>query len=87
MNLSWDTRWLSASHIDATGWTVEIAIPLTTLRFKEGLDTWGFNVARELLRMRSHMLGAVAQMTAVALGFLLGFIAELIVGSAYAHGG
>jgi len=43
-------------------------------------------VVRELLRMRSHTLGAVAQMTAIALGFLLGFIAELIVGSAYAYG-
>lgn len=56
VNLSWDTRWLSASHIDATGWTVEIAIPLTTLRFKEGLDTWGFNVARVIRRKNEEAL-------------------------------
>jgi len=56
VNLSWDTRWISASHIDATGWMVEIAIPLTTLRFKEGLDTWGFNVARVIRRKNEEAL-------------------------------
>jgi len=40
VNLSWDSPWLSSGHIDQTGWTVEIAIPLTTLRFKQGEDTW-----------------------------------------------
>src|SRR5258705_8249553 len=43
VNLSWDAPWISSGKIDVTGWTVEIAIPLTTLRFKEGNDTWGFN--------------------------------------------
>ena len=53
VNLSWDAPWVSAGRIDQTGWTVEIAIPLTTLRFKEGLDTWGFNVAR-IIRRKSE---------------------------------
>src|SRR5215211_1750697 len=56
INLSWDAPWVSASHIDQTGWTVEIAIPLTTLRFKEGLDTWGFNVARIIRRKNEEAL-------------------------------
>ncbi|MFL6332827.1 MAG: DUF5916 domain-containing protein [Pyrinomonadaceae bacterium] len=56
INLSWDAPWVSASHIDQTGWTVEIAIPLTTLRFKEGLDTWGFNVARIIRRKNEEDL-------------------------------
>ena len=53
VNLSWDAPWVSAGHIDQTGWTVEVAIPLTTLRFKEGLDTWGFNVSR-IVRRKSE---------------------------------
>ena len=56
VNLSWDARWLSASHIDETGWAVEIAIPLSTLRFKEGADTWGFNVARIIRRKNEENL-------------------------------
>ena len=56
VNLSWDAPWVSAGHIDQTGWTVEIAIPLTTLRFKEGLDTWGFNIARIIRRKNEENL-------------------------------
>ena len=56
VNLSWDARWISSGHIDQTGWTVEIAIPLSTLRFKEGEDTWGFNVARIVRRKNEENL-------------------------------
>ena len=56
VNLSWDAPWVSAGHIDQTGWTVEIAIPLTTLRYKEGQDTWGFNVARIVRRKNEENL-------------------------------
>lgn len=56
VNLSWDSPWISASHIDETGWTVEIQIPLTTLRFKEGEDTWGLNVARTIRRKNEQNL-------------------------------
>lgn len=55
-NLAWDARRLSAGHIDQTGWAVEIAIPLSTLRFKEGEDTWGFNVARVIRRKNEENL-------------------------------
>jgi hypothetical protein len=40
LNLSWDAPWISSGKIDDPGWTVEIALPLTTLRFKEGNATW-----------------------------------------------
>ena len=43
VNLSWDAPWLSAGRIDETGWIVEIAIPLTSLRFTEGTGAWGLN--------------------------------------------
>src|SRR6267142_3299424 len=56
VNLSWDAPWISSGHIDQTGWTVEIAIPLTTLRFKQGDDTWGLNLARFIRRKNEQAL-------------------------------
>lgn len=56
VNLSWDAAWISEGKRDPQGWTVEIAIPLTTLRFQEGLDTWGFNVARIIRRKSEEVL-------------------------------
>ena len=56
INLSWDSSWVSVGQIDEQGFTVEIAIPLTTLRFKEGIDAWGFNVARFIRRKNEEDL-------------------------------
>ena len=56
LNLSWDAPWISAGRIDETGWIVEIAIPLTTLRFTEGADTWGLNFARTIRRKNEQNL-------------------------------
>jgi hypothetical protein len=36
VNIFWDAPWISAGQIDETGRIVEIAIPLTTLRFTKG---------------------------------------------------
>ena len=56
INLSWDAPWISAGRTDETGWIVEIAIPLTTLRFAEGVDTWGLNFARMIRRKNEETL-------------------------------
>jgi hypothetical protein len=56
VNLSWDGSWISAGRIDAKGYIVEIAIPLTTLRFTEGIDAWGFNVSRVIRRKNEENL-------------------------------
>ena len=50
VNISWDAPWVSQGRIDTEGFVVEIAIPLTTLRFTEGIDTWGLNIARIIRR-------------------------------------
>ena len=56
VNISWDAPWLSEGRLDAEGYVVEIAIPLTTLRFTEGIDTWGFNVSRIIRRKNEENL-------------------------------
>ena len=56
INLSWDGSWISSGRIDAQGYVVEIEIPLTTLRFTEGIDTWGFNISRVIRRKNEENL-------------------------------
>jgi len=45
---AWNAVWESAVHHDEQGWTVEIRIPLSQLRFTSTGEpqTWGFNVHR-----------------------------------------
>jgi len=45
---NWDGVWESAVSADPVGWTAELKIPLSLLRFKPGLgpQTWGINFSR-----------------------------------------
>jgi hypothetical protein len=49
-NSNWDGIWEAKTNRNETGWTVEIYIPIRTLRFRKGLKTWGFNVERRIQR-------------------------------------
>jgi hypothetical protein len=50
---SWDGVWSGSARIDAQGWTVEMRIPYSQLRFaKRARDVWGVNFAREIPRRR-----------------------------------
>ena len=44
---TWDAPWRSAASRTETGWTVEIEIPLTSLKYNAGESvTWGINFGR-----------------------------------------
>lgn len=48
---SWDGVWESKAIIDADGWSVEMRIPFSQLRFNESKTmTWGVNFVREIKR-------------------------------------
>ena len=47
---TWDTAWKSAAHIIENGWSAEIAIPFSSLKFDEKNSTWGFNAGRIIPR-------------------------------------
>ncbi len=50
-DMTWDPIWYVKTNIDAEGWTAEMRIPLSQLRFdKKGSQTWGLQVARMLFR-------------------------------------
>jgi hypothetical protein len=48
---SWDPIWEAATHIDPDGWTAEIRIPLSQLRFsRDSVQTWGLQIRRFIQR-------------------------------------
>ena len=49
-NPDWDTIWEASATRSATGWSVEIRIPIKSLLYKPGLTEWGFNVQRRVQR-------------------------------------
>ena len=46
---SWDVKWRGETKINDGYYTVEMAIPLTSMKFKEGETKWRFNSYRFLL--------------------------------------
>ena len=49
---SWDPIWDVATSIDSLGWTAELKIPLSQLRFKAGAEqTWGLQIWRFVERL------------------------------------
>jgi hypothetical protein len=52
---SWDPVWEAATTVDGEGWTVEMRIPFSQLRFSgEPLQTWGLQVERFVARDRGY---------------------------------
>ncbi len=51
-DLNWDPVWRAAARIDDEGWTVEMRIPFSQLRFSEaaGPQPWGLNFQRRIAR-------------------------------------
>jgi len=44
--INWDNKWFSNVERHANKWIVEMAIPLTTIRYSQGLDHWKINFSR-----------------------------------------
>ena len=42
-NMAWDTKWISKSTIHDTYYIVEMAIPFSAFKFREGETKWRFN--------------------------------------------
>lgn len=46
IDVNWDTEWRTSSEMHDWGWSMEMAIPFKSLRFKPGSSTWGVNFGR-----------------------------------------
>lgn len=53
---AWDAVWESEVTVDAEGWTVEIRIPLSQIRYEaaDTVQTWGVNFSRRQLRLNER---------------------------------
>lgn len=50
-NLNWDAPWTVRSQISDIGWSSEMEIPYSSLRFAKGeLQEWGLNIERRIRR-------------------------------------
>jgi len=59
-DFSWDIIWQSAGRIHEGGYTVEIALPVSQLRFPGGggVQTWGVDLGRSWPRDSRHRIAA-----------------------------
>ncbi|MBE3131493.1 MAG: carbohydrate binding family 9 domain-containing protein [Acidobacteria bacterium] len=57
-DFSWDAIWSAAAKITDWGYAIEVAIPLSQLRFRksEGPQTWGFSAERSWPRDTRHRM-------------------------------
>jgi hypothetical protein len=59
INRNWDGVWDAAARIDAEGWTAEIEIPFSTVRFvPSDSQIWGLNFERHTRRKNESALWA-----------------------------
>lgn len=54
VSTQWDNRWFSKVVQQSDGWTVEMAIPFKTLRYKEGIEKWRINFSRNNLKLNEN---------------------------------
>jgi hypothetical protein len=55
-NNDWNTIWRTRSRILDDGWSMEFAIPYSSLRFREaGPQVWGFNLRRVIRWKNEHV--------------------------------
>ena len=66
-NPNWDGAWDAKTQINEHYWSAEIRIPVSTLTFRRGLDSWGFNIQRRIQRYLE-----VDRWTAISRDYTLG---------------
>ncbi len=50
VDLNWDNKWVSKVKNYDDKWIFEMAIPFSSIRYKNGIGTWGINFSRNDLR-------------------------------------
>jgi len=54
---SWDPVWEAATHISDDGWSAELRIPFSQLRFRNSEEqVWGIQISRDIARNREKQL-------------------------------
>jgi hypothetical protein len=54
---SWDPVWEAATQVDSLGWTAELRIPFSQLRFSpDSVQTWGLQIQRYVDRTNEQLM-------------------------------
>jgi hypothetical protein len=57
LDQSWDPVWVGRAQVDDLGWTAEMAIPFSQLRFPQGVDQeWGLQIERKIKRTNEYIV-------------------------------
>ena len=81
VNRDWNTVWVSHSRRDDKGWTVEIAIPFRSLRYRAGgAQVWGLNIRRTVKWKNEFAYLSLVPRTQGARGILKFSSAATLVG-------
>ena len=57
IDASWNPIWYTGAKVDDKGWTAEMKIPFSQLRFGKAKEqVWGFNIVRNIFRLNERSL-------------------------------
>jgi len=81
---SWDPVWAVKTAIDSLGWTAEMRIPFSQLRFPRAADeqTWGLQIWRQVNRLNELSMWSFWERTETGGPSRFGHLAGLQIGSA-----
>jgi Domain of unknown function (DUF5916)/Carbohydrate family 9 binding domain-like len=79
---SWDPVWEAATVIDSLGWTAEIRIPYSQLRFsRDSAQTWGMQIWRYTDRLREQDMWSFRRLSEAGGPPYFGSLTGLIIGA------
>jgi hypothetical protein len=77
---SWDPIWQGAAHVDSLGWTAEIRIPYSQLRFsRDSLQTWGMQIWRYTDRLNEQDMWSFRRKSEAGGAMYFGFLSGLAI--------
>lgn len=74
---SWDPVWEVKTSVDAEGWTAEMRIPLSQLRFSRDRSAWGLQIVRRISRASEESYWAPYSKSAAGYASLFGTLEGL----------
>jgi hypothetical protein len=78
---SWDPIWEAATRVDSLGWTAEIRIPYSQLRFsRDSAQTWGMQVLRYTDRLHEQDMWSFRRMSEAGGPAYFGSLTGLTIG-------
>src|SRR3954466_11650646 len=78
---SWDPIWEAATHVDSLGWTAEMRIPYSQLRFsRDSLQTWGMQIWRYTDRLHEQDMWSFRKLNEAGGPAYYGSLTGLVIG-------